>query len=337
MNRYYNTDSSDECGTLFQLRCLIDRKNVEVKVTKNYHADAAFVDTVVNCHVVAATMTHLGMENINDRPANVPQRIEVLSKEAKARQLRQIARNIIDRYMFRSMTEVIDGIADQDVIPGDDSDGIYNYATGVLKFGLLRRVSMMSTAAGDGLRALRHWRFALLAYHQTRKTKYRLEAFLLTAAVKALLPERFAQELTWSRFVNLTGGPGKNLDADYVLELFNNTVKTKLKTLGSNHTPAMVMRIARTVMFCHNVAKSLGEQLKVAPISRDHTEQDLQKDKGRIIDQLKTKSKVFTFTPGRQHAHFNEPRDIFSGVNVPDLHRWLRDKKNEYANSKWAF
>ena len=73
----------------------------------------------------------------------------------------------------------------------------------------------MSTASAGGLRALRHWRFALLAYHLAHKTKYRLEAFLITAATKALLPDRFVQELTWSRFVNFTGGKGNNPDADF--------------------------------------------------------------------------------------------------------------------------
>jgi hypothetical protein len=235
------------------------------------------------------------------------------------------------------MTEAIDDIAEENAAAADDDDGMFNYATWILKFGMLRRVAVMSTSSGDGLRALRHWRFAILAYHQVHKIKYRLESFFLTAAVRALLPERFAQEVTWSRFVNLTGGSGKNLDADYVLELYKNAVKTKLKTLGSNHTPQQVMRIARTIMYCNNLAQSLAEQLKVAPISRDHTEQSLQKDKCRIIDQLKNKSSVFTYTPGRQHDHFHEPKDIFSRVNSPDLHRWLRDKKNEYANSKWAF
>ena len=115
----------------------------------------------------------------------------------------------------------------------------------------------------------RLWRFALLAYHLAHKTKYRLEAFLITAATKALLPDRFVQELTWSRFVNFTGGKGNNLDADYILELFNGTVKSKLRTLGPNQTPEMAMKVAHTVMFCEQISKSLGKQLELAPISRD--------------------------------------------------------------------
>ena len=107
--------------------------------------------------------------------------------------------------------------------------------------------------------------------HQAHKYKYRLESFLLTAAVKALLPPRFAEVVTWSRFINLSGGAGKNLDADYVLELFNKTVKTKLKTLVPNKSSEQVMRISRIIMFCQDLAKTLAQQLKLAPISRKHT------------------------------------------------------------------
>ena len=268
MDRYYKKESAQDCGTLYQLQCLIQRSNLEEKVTKAYHADAAFVDLVTDCHIVAAAMRSLKMESLNSRPGNMPQRMELVSKEAKARLLKQIARDIVQQHLFHTMAEILDDLSDETRAPNrhNHGDGVYNYATGFLKYGLLRRVSLMSTASADGLRALRHWRFALLAYHLAHKSKYRLEAFLVTAATKALLPDRYAQELIWSRFVNLTGGVGKNLDADYVLELFNGTVKSKLRTLGPNQTPEMVMKIARTVMFCEQIAKSLGRQFDIAPI-----------------------------------------------------------------------
>ena len=87
---------------------------------------------------------------------------------------------------------------------------------------------------------------------------------MINAAVKALLPERFAEELIWSCFVNVTGGPEKNLEADYVLELFNKTVKSKLKKLGPNQTPETVMKVARSIMFCDNLTKTLSMQMNVA-------------------------------------------------------------------------
>jgi hypothetical protein len=70
-------------GMLFQMKCLIERTNIESKVTKDYHADSVFFDLVVDCHVVAAAMTHLGMEDVPKRPAGMPQRIEVMPDAAK--------------------------------------------------------------------------------------------------------------------------------------------------------------------------------------------------------------------------------------------------------------
>jgi L1 cell adhesion molecule like protein len=280
-------------------------------------------------------MKTLGMVEIHDTPKTMPKRIDVLTKENKARLLLQTVRNVADSCIFNSMTESLDRISEGVTPDHNEADSVFNYATAVLKFGLLRRVSVMTTASGDGQRALRHWRFALLAYHQARKIKYRLESFLVNASVKALLPPRFAEEVKWSRFVNLTGGQGKNLDADYVLELFNNAVKTKLKTLGPNHTAKQVMEISRTAMFCDELAKMMSSQLDLAPVSRQHTDREVEKDRNLVLNEL-LQSNVFTFTPGRNNS-FKEKVDVFSGINVFDLHQWINAKKTHYANGKWAF
>ncbi len=135
----------------------------------------------------------------------------------------------------------------------------------------------------------------------------------------------------------MTGGIGSNLDADYVLELFNKTVKTKLKTMGPNQSPEYVMRVSRSIMFCQHLSKKLGQQLKLAPISRKHTDQDTTKDMRLMINELKNISKVFVHTPDRVHQHFKEPWHIFSKVQSHEIHKWLNEKKNEYAADKWAF
>ena len=96
------------------------------------------------------------------------------------------------------------------------------------------------------------------------------------------------------------------------MELLNKTVKTKLKTMGPNQTPEYVMRVSHSIMFCQHLAKRLSQQLKLAPISRKHTDQDTTKDLRLIINELKNISKVFVHTPGRLHQHFKEPRHIFS-------------------------
>ena len=111
----------------------------------------------LNLTLKVCIQKYLNMETVNSRPSNMPQRIEMVSKEAKARLLKQTARNIVEQYLFRTMTEVVDGISEETRAPNrPNNDGVYNYATGFLKYGLLRRVSLMSTASADGHRALCH-------------------------------------------------------------------------------------------------------------------------------------------------------------------------------------
>jgi len=344
MDKLYKTKSSNEHGTLYQLRNLIERRNVVTTVSKDYHAVSAFFDLAVECHVVAAAMQVLEMEDIDAKPACLPRRMEIVDKHKKSQILHSIAALIIDRFIFNKMTAVLEGMTDDDIqlpeepVPQNEPDHVLNYASAVMKYGLLRRVALMSTKSGDGERALRHWKFAIPLYHEAHKTKYRLEGFLLIASVKALLPARLSKQVLCSRFVNLTGGEGNNLDGDYVLELQNNLAKSKIKTLGPNHTPEMVMRIGKTMMFSHEVTRCLGSQLGVAPISRTHTSQETTRDKHLIIEELHLIAKVFHYIPGREHATFSQqPDDIYSAIKVPELHKWLHEKKDEYAGTKWAF
>ena len=366
-DRFYKGNSAGEAGTLYQLRNLVNRRNVVTKVSKDYHADADFIDMVTDCHVIAATMAHFHMNTIDDKLNNLPPRIDRMSddnkriianhvpeKDAfinlppridrmsddnKRILLRNMVSDVIDRCMFNTMIEVLDDVVEGQQQPQPpESDYVYNYATGLLKLGLIRRVAVMTTAAGDGNRALRHWKFAMLMYDQAAKIKYRLESFLLIASVKALLPARLGQQVLHNRFVNLSGGEGNNLDGDYVMELLNNKAKQKIKQLGPNHTPEMVMQIGKTLNFCHDVAKNVEYQMNVAPISREKTIQSLNHDRMLVLEELVDNAHVFTYTPGREHPSFPEhPVDIFADVKVEDIHKWLHAKKADYAGRKKAF
>ena len=57
-------------------------------------------------------------------------------------------------------------------------DKINNYASHLTKYVLLRKISVLATRSGDGLRQLRHWKFAMLVYDIGHKIKYRLESFM---------------------------------------------------------------------------------------------------------------------------------------------------------------
>lgn len=177
----------------------------------------------------------------------------------------------------------------------------------------------------------------MLTYHGAHKYKYRLEAFLLVSSITALLPPRLREQVKWGRFINLSGGAGANLDGDEVMEHLNRLAKDRIKMLGPNHTPEVVNRIGKTIMFTRDVTKQLGLQTGVPLMSRSHTAQNLDADVNMVVSELK-RSNVFQRHMGRQHATFGRTHsNIYSDINVQDLHKWLSTKKVEYSRGKWAF
>lgn len=90
----------------------------------------------------------------------------------------------------------------------------------------------MATRSGDGIRQIRHWKYALLVYDLSHKIKYRLESFLLLAGVNAVFSEKQRHQIIRNRFVNLSGGQDNYLNGDYVMELMNKYAKGRVKLLG---------------------------------------------------------------------------------------------------------
>lgn len=173
-------------------------------------------------------------------------------------------------------------------------------------------------------------------YDLSLKIKYRLESFLLLAGVNALFTEKQRHQIIWNRFVNLSGGTDKNLDGDYVMELLNKYAKSRVKLLGPNQTPEVVDRIGKTMMFCHNVNEKLERELGVHRAGIRHAYRDKTEDVKAVVNQLQN-ANVFSIVAGRQHDSFQEQFDMFQGVNLHTLHKWINVKKQEYSNTKYAF
>ncbi len=333
MDKFYLPASANEGGTLFQLRNVLNRRNVVSKVSKNYHATGAFIDLVLEAHIIVAIMQHLEMDDVNQTPSMFPRRLHLVDRAGRKRFLKNLIGTVIDSFIFGPMVQSLQRVADPEANAGEDChDRVLNYAANFMKFGLIRAVTVLTTASGDGNRAMWNWKYSLIIYQQGHKTKYRLEAFLLQAAVKALLPPRLAEQVKWSRFVNYSGGEGKNLDGDYVMERLNKLAKSKVRKLGPNHTSEMVMRIGKTLQFCYDVMKHFEVQIQVAPIGRTHKDRDLVRDRNLLIEELHNRVKVFEQHPGREHTYFaHQPVDIFADCDVADLHQWLSSKRVEFA------
>ena len=61
---YYSPKSSGQHGTLYQLRNLLNRTNVVSDPMDNYNACDDFFVTMIQCHIIAAAIKMLGMEDL---------------------------------------------------------------------------------------------------------------------------------------------------------------------------------------------------------------------------------------------------------------------------------
>lgn len=69
----YKSNSAGDPGTLFQLKCKLNRKDVNEKANKSYHGCESFFSTVLDGYVVYAAMEYFGMTTPNEVPSqNVP-------------------------------------------------------------------------------------------------------------------------------------------------------------------------------------------------------------------------------------------------------------------------
>ena len=69
------SNSAGDPGTLFQLKCKLNRKDVNEKMNKSYHGCESFFSTVLDGYVVYAAMEYFGMTTPDGIPfKNVPDR-----------------------------------------------------------------------------------------------------------------------------------------------------------------------------------------------------------------------------------------------------------------------
>ena len=90
-------------------------------------------------------------------------------------------------------------------------DGIFNYTSAILSYGLLLMELRDTIHEGDGERILRCYKFMLPYFFATGHNKYALEAFHLLAHVHAAASPRPAHQIMWSRTVNMQGQQGYNI------------------------------------------------------------------------------------------------------------------------------
>ena len=149
------------------------------------------------------------------------------------------------------------------------------------------------------------WKYLLLLFKASKRTNYAIEALTLLAQYYLILPPRLAEQLKWSRFVNVHGIPGHNISCDLHMEHLNREVnlKTAIKGLGANKSQKAILRTGKAVGVPTDNLQDLDDHNGISMDHGTHTVRSSKKDIAKVQKQL-TSSQVFTLTPGRQHKSF---------------------------------
>lgn len=323
----YKCTSSQEGGTLFQLRNLINRRNVLKDVRNDMNATEDFFETVAVGHIIAATLQFFGMQGISDTPHNQSLQDAVeLPHAEKWLVLSTCIGDLLQKFVSSSLACP----HHEDFSFDTSEDGIYEYACTVLSMALFVLEFDDAVKEGDGKRVYRIWQYLLLHFRASGRIKYTLEALNLHLQYHGLAPN-IAFQLMWSRFVNSKGGKGKNVACDFHMEHMNRSLKMSMCGLGANITENSMSRAAKCLQTVLDVCDNFDNVTDIPYASGKHSLVSVADDAKLIVKELHERSKVFEEIPGRMHRSFpNSKRNHFGTIDWNTFESWFENKKKDF-------
>lgn len=308
-------------GSLYQLRNLINRRNVVKDPTHNVTACEDFFVHVVEAHVLSACMTVFDMPSVDSNPSTVhfPEGSADLQPSERRRLLLLATKEVITRLVDFSFE------GGDACLPCDDH--VLAYAREVLSLGLLYMEFTDAVREGDGGRILRCWRYLLLIFKASNRTNYSVEAFTLLAQYHFMFSERMRMQLMWGRTVNVHGRPGKNISCDLHNEHLNRECKGGISGLGANVTDHAVERVGKALRSTVRILEQFDMANNVPQPSGYHTSRSATEDILKLVDQLHQQSHVYHYIPGRSHCTFSKFEDnLLKKLSKQTLLKWLQEQ-----------
>ena len=311
--RLYKHNSAADRGTLKHLQNIINRTNVPSKAKDNVHAAEDFFETVVISHIIAAC-PFFKMTSIDDAPSFLSQVENQDNLEKKCSIFHSCLQEMIGHYFNLSTFNTKDN---------EEDDQVRAYAREVFSLGILLFEMKDSIREGDGERLIIVWKFLLLVFRASQKTKYSLESILVLLQHDLLLSPRLNMQLTYSRFINTRGTEGADISSDLHLEHINKVVKTAIYNQSSNLTSTAIVRTGRCTGSLLKISEQFDQTSNSHILSGSHSKGKTNTDVNRLIDQLHD---VFEYIPNRKHENFKTLKcSLTSSVknNKEKLVKWI--------------
>jgi hypothetical protein len=272
--------SARDTGTLYQVRNLIDARNVTKDPSNNYYAAKELLDKFRDAYLINGALFHFGMTSVDSEPTKNVYEGPQNHNPSKEEYVRKIVRSFIDEHVMNDIQDIdLNSTAlennlacrycgKQYVRPTwlrkheerehghnintsdtdqNSEDKVYNYTHQVLVLLLLQMNHNDAINIGDGGRVIRLYKFFYLYFKISNCPKYAYATLELLAQVNGLLSPRMAYSLTWNRFVNHQGRLNSNHPMDLDLEHDNKCFKNDICSYRGEITERSVNRVGRSV------------------------------------------------------------------------------------------
>lgn len=312
-------------GTLYQLRNILNRRDVVQHPKDNMNACEEFFLLATEAHILSAAMTTFEMSSATDIPSKsfFPDESSQLSSLERRKLLLQATEQVVDKFV-----DVSFGMKQP-----TPEDHVTAYACELLKFGLLLMEFNDAVREGDGERIMRCWRYFLLIFKVSGNNNYAIEAFTLLSQYTFILSPRSAMQLKWNRTVNVHGRPGKNVSCDLHLEHLNREAKNSLMGLGSNITDNAVQRVGKCIGHTIEIVKQFDRTSAIKETSGRRSKLSCTRDMKLLLRQLHENAEVFE--PKKERAHRNFPTfagNITQHISLPELQEWMGKQLHKIIN-----
>lgn len=308
-------------GTLFQLRNLLNRRNVSVNVKGSVNAFEDFLDVITRGHILSAALEYLGMSALDGvpNPAIVDSEIWMQDDSVRREKLIEVSGQVVEKFVDLSTEFSCDR--------HDRHKGtIHAYACETLSLCLLLKEFKDAIREGDGDRVMAFSKYLFPIFKASGRRNYAIEAFTLLCQYYFILPPQLAEQLKWSRFINDHGYCGKNISMDLHMEHLNKLCKTSIQGLGANKSVKAIQRVGKTVGVTDDLINNFDLQNNVASISGVHNEKSMEKDLNMIIKELQ-EIRAFKVTSDKVHDSFkNLSTNLIRTLDEKSVKGWMVER-----------
>ena len=363
IKRFYNIHSGMNKGTLYQLRCLINRRNISTHVSQEMNQLQDFLHSVMKAHILSAAMDFFNMEDKSSQPSSHKWSDPLATSPSNEQKWQYLSNTLgvyVDRYIMPclvfdmpcqpqdkgeaiSHTTKKKGVRkhqqpqpkdkEQETEKGKEGFSIRNYAMALLTDTLMAEEMIDAVREGDGDRVVCFWQFMLLYCTATGHTKYAFEGFNLLAQLSAILTPQEAFRTKWCRFANTRGGADHNISGDLLMEHWNKALKTHLCSICANISSQTIVNTAKALSSLQCICSAFDETTAgIHRTSQRHSVRSDERDEATLLDLLHSEK---VFSSSHSHSHFPKfMPNLFDKIDKVKLSGRIKSNIKKYTTAQ---